>query len=352
MEEVKTEREKVNVEIKFNGATKLSNSLFDGTRRFKLSANAIKLLFTIAQSLRENPSLFAEIRININCLTKSLGLKDENNGRYEYVRDAFLELSKNPLEKYEGKKWHIAHWVAEVKFDGTEVEFYFTKTSQEVLTQMMRYVELKPKHYCNLSMYAAYLYPLLKNELFMSSKHSTYTKSVEKDIEFLKSYTFCHDKYKNNVDFFRNVLGIEKKDDEWLPTIRPSKDNLLEISPIQEINNHTDITVTATPLKRGAAYNRVKFAITLKSEAAQERQERNAAIKEKKKELNKELNINKSNDKFEVSKKYHASQIIKEAAAAGVEVDKYAKLCKLTKKGNYYLLFKKKEKNLFSDVLN
>jgi plasmid replication initiation protein len=341
----------------------IGSELFDGTKRYNLSANAQKLLFTLAQSLDHTNELFPLWQIDIRNLFTAMG-RENHHDRYDVVREAFNELANNSLlYRISSKKWGGMSWFQSFDFDGDNsfnIEIQFSERAKDLLLCLKRYVEVKPIHYSKLSQYGMYLYPMLKNELYLSKKHSKYTATVEKSIDFLKEFMFC-DKtksYENNTNFLFNVIGIQRSrsnDDEnannWeYATLKKNGNELTINSTLYEISKNTDIEVTAEAVKKGKAYNSIKFHIQLKKEAAEKRQAKNKENAVKQGIAQAETKKNKSNSAFERQDMQHQSVVLKNANEAGLSVEKYAKIAGYVKKGEWYILYKKKAASSIADV--
>ncbi len=155
---------------KFNEDRKvrISHEFLDKYRTGKLGIHAQKLLFGLAQCLDLAEDLFPDWDIDIRGLFDYLNLSEDNNDRYEIVRNAIRELAKNPLEyKISDKHWGLINWLSYAKFDESNsmfVRLRFTDDCKPFLLNYKQYCEMQTKYYVGLtSANAMWLYPHLRN---------------------------------------------------------------------------------------------------------------------------------------------------------------------------------------------
>ena len=259
--------------------------------RFNLSIYGQKLLYGLAQNLDVTYDLFPNWEIDIRGLFKYLNLSEENNDRYRIVRDAFFELSKNPIEwKVSDRKWGSIPWHSIMSFDADKshyVKFAFNPNAKHLLLELKQFCALQTKYYTKLSSpYSMWLYPHLKDNLKKGWHELTIDRLKEITYnENTDSYNL--EKNRNaNQDFLKRVIGIEnnRKTKQWQFTTTKTKDKngsekLIETGALAEINALTDLEVIAKAVKNGRSYESVYFTIREKSQARKEK-----AIAKKKRE--------------------------------------------------------------------
>lgn len=248
--------------------------------RFNLSLHAQKLLFALAQNLDNTADLFPTWEIDIRGVFQYLNLSEDNNDRYAIVRDAFMEISKNPIEwRISDKKWGSIPWHKIMSFDADKsnyIRFEFNELAKPFLLELKQFVQLKTSDYIKLpTPYSMWLYPHLKDHVKMGWHEMT--------IERLKEITYNEktDSYnpnKNksaNKDFIRWVIGIEsvKGSKKW--ECLKNKEGEA-VGTLAEINKHTDLNVIAKVKKDGKRFYSVYFEIKMKSEAAKKEKVRYA----------------------------------------------------------------------------
>lgn len=241
----------------------MSNEVLE-VNRYKLKLNSQKLLFGLAQSIDHTIDMFPEFGIDINGLFDFLDIRETHN-RHQIIRDAFFDITSNPLQKkISDKKWSTIPWLS-AEYDEEESKFVkicFTEKAKPYLLKLKQYTKIKGLHITKLSStYATWLYPVLK--MIQDKYHGKHPISIER----LKEYTFTDDKKKYpayntvkmaNTNFLKAVLGITKN--------RQSKQfEILKKSPLWEINEKTDIIVTAEIIKERQRYIAVKFSIKNKN---------------------------------------------------------------------------------------
>lgn len=292
-----------------------SNEIFE-KNRYKLSMNAQALLWGLAQSIDHTESLFPEIGIDITGLFEYLGVQDRND-RYDLVRDAFFEITGNPLQYNAGpKKWSSIPWMS-VQYNEEMSNFVtvkFTKEIRPYLLQLKGYVKIQGGYVSKLnSEYAGYLYPQMKMIL------GKYYGTREISFERLKELTFTDDKKKHksyNVgsgatnNFCRRVLGVKYNS-------KTKKVEILKDSPIYEINTKTDITVKVEFVKNGMKYVGVRFFVKSKNQKASSK------------------NVAQISSKGVGTKSIPLKDVYEFATASGMNVKDYCEQAGYVVKGNF-----------------
>jgi len=245
-----------------NRTALISNELIE-VHRYNLGLNAQKLLIGLAQSIDHTIDLFPEMQVDIHGLWEYLGITHRED-RYTLVRDALFEITKNPLQiVVSEKKWSSIPWMS-VKYDESEsryVRIKFHEDAKPYLLKLNEYTKIKGLYVVNLnSAYATWLYPILK--MVQTKYHGSHTISIQR----LKEYTFTDNPKESpayNIgnsstnNFLRKVLGIA-----WNP--KRQEFEVIKNSPLWEINEKTDIIVSAGIVKEGRKYSAVSFHVVSK----------------------------------------------------------------------------------------
>lgn len=246
-----------------NRSAIVSNEVLE-LHRYKLSLNAQKLLYGLAQSVDHTVDMFDSLEIDIHGLFKYLDIESHGE-RYNKVYNAFDEIGSNPLKiKVNAKKWRIIPWVKDINFDEGNSKYVTLKFTDEIkpfLLNLSGYVKIQGKYICSLgSAYATWLYPLMK---MISEKY--YGQHII-TIQRLKEYTFTDDPKEhpsyNTVNaaannFLRKVIGVTKNS-------KTNKYEIVKSSPLWEINEKTDVSVSVEVLKTGRKYDRICFYVQSK----------------------------------------------------------------------------------------
>lgn len=242
----------------------ISNEVLE-QHRYNLTLNGQKVLFGLAQSIDHTLDIFGEIEIDINNFFDFLDISKRED-RWQLVRDAFYNITENPLQfsTLDAKRWSSLPWMS-VSFDindSNNVKIKFTEEAKPFLLQLTGYVKIQGKYICSLqSRYGTWLYPVLK------MIHGKYYGEHIITIERLMQLTFTDDKKSNPSyhsiygvsNFLKRVMGIQKN--------QQSKTfEIVKGSPINDINENTDIIVSVEVLKSGNKYDRIHFSVRLKSE--------------------------------------------------------------------------------------
>lgn len=250
----------------------LSHELFD-KYRYNLGMYSHKLLLGLAQSLDVTHELFPTWHIDIRHLFKYLNI-ESNNQRYEIVKNAFFELSKNPIEwKVSDTRWGVMSWLSYANYDEENNMFINIKFNPDVkpfLLQLRQFCELETRHYVKLgSNYGMWLYSHLKN----AAKKGTHIMSIErlKEITYTENLKSYNQELKSDAtrSFLKNVIGIQRnvKTKTWEFSTRKDRKTgeMVKYGAMQEINQYTDLEVSFEVLKGTSGYDRVKFLIRFKS---------------------------------------------------------------------------------------
>ena len=230
--------------------------------RYDLSLNAQKVLFGLAQSIDHTLDLFGEIEINIQAFFDYLGVNHRED-RWAVVRDAFREISENPLQfsTEDARRWSFIPWMS-VEFDAADsshVKIQFTEKAKPFLLQLNGYVKIQGKYITALgSPHATWLYPVMK--MIEGKYYGQHVLSIQRLMEYTftedkKQHPGYHDSKHGKNNFLSRVLGIKKSDNGYI---------IVDDSPLGQINKHTDITVSAQPLKTGLKIDRIAFVVQSK----------------------------------------------------------------------------------------
>jgi plasmid replication initiation protein len=240
----------------------ISNHVFEKSQ-IRLSLRAKKTLYGLIQSVDPTGELFGEeMSFDIRAFFKMLNIEDDNN-RWEVVRDCFIEIAKSPMMDISKDSRHglIIHWVSKLQWDGDKniVKLKFTEDIKPYLHQMKGYIKLKGRFISHLdSNYAMDIYPLMKVvqgkykgvKMFTLEEMMICTNTLDKKKN--KSY---HSLNHGTAHFIRKVIGIKKNKttkryDVLQPYIEKTSGNKIT-PPLAEINIKTDVHVDCQPVKDG-----------------------------------------------------------------------------------------------------
>lgn len=245
-----------------NRTSLVSNEVME-VNRYNLKLNAQKMLIGLAQCIDHTNDLFGDIQVDINGLFKYLEIEDRND-RYGLVRDALFNITENPLQKkVSDKKWSSIPWMS-VEYDEEDshfVKIHFDDKVKPYLLELKEYTKIKGIYIAKLgSHYATWLYPVLK---MIQQK---YYGKREISIQRLKEYTFTDDPKENpsyntaksaTNNFLKYVIGVQ-----W--NTKTKSYDIVKNSPLYEINEKTDITVSVEMVKDGKKYVGVLFHVASK----------------------------------------------------------------------------------------
>lgn len=323
----------------------LAKEMFDKCRFEIDSIYAQRLLYGIIQSLDQTTDLFPEWDIEIKALFKYLNIEN-NTAKYTIIKDSFKVLQENPLQWHiSDKRWGFIPWFNKVAYDEIEsnkVKVILNNEAKPYLLTFKSYVKFKTEYYMKLgTLYSTWLYPYFKNNEYKGE----FTVTIDK----LKEWTFT-DKEKSynpefnrnaNNDFLKRVLGIKNNTNTklWEPIktkykLKDSKEYIEKpAGTIHEINTKTDITVHAEPIKNGRSFDKIKFYISTKSPALEERRKR-------KKQIESEINNKPTlfNDTTKTNeKRFHISEILSMSKDSGMTADNFAKKAGYIRTGEWFV---------------
>ena len=269
--------------VKKRQYTAISNVVFD-KMRYKLSTHAQRLIYIIASNVTKDDELFPVMEIDIRTLIEHLGI-DKDNNKYNIVFDVFDEIGSNPLKikNASGTKWNILPWFSQASFDSDDnkmVKIQFSKHQKKILLDLKEnFSKINLNYFVKLpNDNATYLYPLIKSHYDRNKSHKNIV-IFEITIERLKEWTYAdelksYDSKKTltaNKDFLKGVIGIKReKSGKWIYTKNKYKTKSRGIvekpaGALYEISKHTELKVTARPIKRGRKFHSVEFTVVAKS---------------------------------------------------------------------------------------
>ena len=266
-----------------NNFAQLSNKIFEKTYRTQLGPHAQKLLYGLSCSLTGVKELFPVWQIHISELFKYLNISENNNDKYDIVREAFEQIQNNPLQyRINAKRWGGYPWLNRYDYDEEKsrmVNVEFNENVREYLLKVKEYCLLEVKFYIQLtSKYAMWFYPRFRSVANQENASVTYTLQEIIDLTFnekTKAYKPSEKEIKS-FNVLNRIIGIQKKrgEDIWRCATKKSKDKKgnpveIETGMIAEINANTDIHVTCEVQKKGKTYDSITFFVHLKKDTYQ-----------------------------------------------------------------------------------
>lgn len=298
--------------------------------RYKLSHSAQKLLLGLAQMIHGTYSLFPEVELDIEGVCNYLGFTGKN--RVYQVKQTLNEIGSNPLkvktgyDKKGNPKWLNHYWLSKHGYDGDESRFIKVKFNEDVkgfLLELSQYIKIKGEHVVDLKgQYATWLYPQMKliNRKYYGKK--------ELSIQRLREITFTDKKvsYDKMNNFLTRVVGVSKNQ-------KTNKFEIIENSPLDQINKHTDINVSVLDItkeeKKGkgkTGYKGIVFYVTLK-----ESEKKNIAPSSDKEKY--ASTIDKSDVPTQI--RIPLNQAVKSAKAKGQTIHEFCDELGYKQKGQY-----------------
>lgn len=204
------------------------------------------ILLAIAQSRKEQESISANKKISIKASSYMNCFNVVKSTAYQALRDAckslfyrefsFIDITKSGKEKITQSRWVSA--VSYIDHDAT-VEIFFSPTTIPFISNLeKRFTSYDLKQVSNLtSSYATRLY-----EILISWKHTQKTPLISL-VDLRKKLGIAEQQYKKMTNFKARVLDLG----------------------IQQINEHTDISVNYTQHTSGRKILGFSFNLTFKN---------------------------------------------------------------------------------------
>lgn len=218
--------------------TVAANDIIKGKQSMTLqTARLIRLLVT---QIAERDKDLKTYTCKITDLAKFLNIDSSNlyrdiRGICECAMKSIVYIgTSNPKEP-----WEMFHWVSTAKYDGKGT--LTLRLSDEIKPYVLElekwFTQYKLKNILEFnSYYAIRLYELIKCE---DGATGNMQSELEFEIEELRQYFDCENKYKPFANFKKNTIEVA----------------------VREINEKSDIWLKPTYKKWGRAYTRVSFEI-------------------------------------------------------------------------------------------
>ena len=264
-------------------AAHISTEIFVyGRTRWRMKVRPFRLLMMVCQAISSEKGqlpIFPEYVFPLGKVFTYLGL-EKTKGRYDILAEDLREFLSSCVEiksytKRGAQRWTGTSFITWYLLDEEEsvLNIQINEKARDYLFGMNRWCSMQPKFYLRLSTeYQNWFYTFLRKELSFKPK-ITVEISVLKEMLYLdKTPSYNTTKNPNaNDNFFKRVIGIRKpkdwkynpkgKNDPWEYT----KDSNGEyIGALAGITKHTDMNVTAYPVKTGRSYTSVTFEISSK----------------------------------------------------------------------------------------
>lgn len=286
---MKSNEEKNITQYSENKVVRVSQSLYQIEKmRWRMSTLGYRLLFAIGQSIGKNDDdAYQNIAFEVQTMFKYLGL-DNNNDRYNRLAETLEEISRTPLQINRRKKsgariWQGYAWITSYTLceDDNYVHITVNPDVRSFLINLAQYACIQPKYYLKLSTdYQNWFYPYLKNYVKLY-QWKVSIEDLKNALDLLDTPTYDPTKYRNaNERFLTRVIGIKQSESakaeqraakaekraakliEWDYAI--DKKTKKPTGTLASITEHTDINVTACPVKTGRSYTHIVFFISEK----------------------------------------------------------------------------------------
>lgn len=270
-------------------AAHISTEIFVyGRTRWRMKVRPFRLLMMVCQAISSEKGqlpIFPEYVFPLGKVFTYLGL-EKTKGRYDLLAEDLREFLSSCVEiksytKRGAQRWTGTSFITWYLLDEEEsvLNIQINEKARDYLFGMNRWCSMQPKFYLRLSTeYQNWFYTFLRKELNFKPK-ITVEISVLKEMLYLdKTPSYNTTKNPNaNDNFFKRVIGIRKpKDWKYTPKGKNTpweytKDSKGEYTgALAGITMHTDMNVTAYPVKTGRSYTAIIFEISSKAKVLTE----------------------------------------------------------------------------------
>lgn len=270
-------------------AAHISTEIFVyGRTRWRMKVRPFRLLMMVCQAISSEKGqlpIFPEYVFPLGKVFTYLGL-EKTKGRYDLLAEDLREFLSSCVEiksytKRGAQRWTGTSFITWYLLDEEEsvLNIQINEKARDYLFGMNRWCSMQPKFYLRLSTeYQNWFYTFLRKELNFKPK-ITVEISVLKEMLYLdKTPSYNTTKNPNaNDNFFKRVVGIRKpKDWKYTPKGKNTpweytKDSKGEYTgALAGITMHTDMNVTAYPVKTGRSYTAIIFEISSKAKVLTE----------------------------------------------------------------------------------
>lgn len=273
-----------------NKVVRVSQELYQLEKiRWRMSTLGYRLLFAISQSVSSiEEEILPDVGFEKQSLFKYLGLEN-NNDKYNRLAETLAEVGQNMLQFATKKKngaqvWQGYTWITayNLAVDEKYVQICINPKVRKFLMQLNKYACIQPKYYLKLSSdYQNWFYPYFKNYVKLH-QWKVSIDDLKNALELSDSRTYDPQKNKNaNERFLSDVIGIrinEKvKEEQRAAKAEKRAAKLIEwdyaidkktkkpVGTLAAITQHTDINVTACPVKTGRSYTHIVFFMSEKA---------------------------------------------------------------------------------------
>lgn len=319
------------------------------------------MLFAIGQSIGKNDDdAYQNIAFEVQSMFKYLGLEN-NNDRYVRLAETLEEISRSPLlisrkKKNGARIWQGYAWITSYLLceDDNYVHITVNPNVRSFLINLAQYACIQPKYYLKLSSdYQNWFYPYLKNYVKLH-KWKVSIEDLKNALDLLDTPTYDPKQYRNaNERFLTRVIGIKQsaraKAEQRAAKMEKRAANPIEWDYITDpkskmptgtlasITQHTDINVTACPIKTGRSYTHIVFFMSEKaSTVSRNRKEQEAAKNQAESDMGKRQQTRKRSGKKQDMKTIMQDLFNSEPTAQAIPNPAYAPMPeKAPKRFNY-----------------
>lgn len=214
---------------------KQSNKLILATH--KMDIQQLRLFFYACSKYR------GELDINVPIADLYSVLAYQSGGQRELLNKAIPKMMSSALvhiDDEKGERWSVVITDSFISKDGKSVHFTFNKSVKKELDEIEKYTWMYLENLTGMSsIYAVRLYEFFVMRLGSQNKKGTF----DYDMERLRNYLDCSDKYPRFETFDRKVLKVAQ----------------------EQINEKTNIHISYKKVKTKQKITSIKFSFKWKS---------------------------------------------------------------------------------------
>ena len=270
-------------------AAHISTEIFVyGRTRWRMKVRPFRLLMMVCQAISSEKGqlpIFPEYVFPLEKVFTYLGL-EKTKGRYDLLAEDLREFLSSCVEiksytKRGAQRWTGTSFITWYLLDEEEsvLSIQINEKARDYLFGMNRWCSMQPKFYLRLSTeYQNWFYTFLRKELNFNPKIIVEISALKEMLYLDKTPSYNMTENPNaNDNFFKRVIGIRKpKDWKYTPKGKNTpweytKDSRGEYTgALAGITMHTDMNVTAYPVKTGRSYTAIVFEISSKAKVLTE----------------------------------------------------------------------------------
>lgn len=224
------------------GMTVVKANVLIQKSRYSLSMQEQKIILYLISKIKPEDTGLQEYTFDIKDFCKVIGVDYKSGGNYNYIKQTILELTKKVFWLQNGDEEVTVRWLDRGKTNkGSGI------VKLKLDEYLMPYLIQLKNHFTQYNLYYV---------LAMKSQYSVRLYELLKSYQNLKTWTF-------SLNELKRLLDAESYD-RWFNF----RKRILEPA-IEEIEQYSDLNITYELIKKGRAYDQIKFFIEQKKDSTE-----------------------------------------------------------------------------------